>query len=128
MKTIDDVKVDHPQFWQTLDTTADGVPLIVVCFKVGYYEEIPKQVQDAYLKIKEAITLLQKERELIAFNHGNLVLYAPQKTLINPSITQEMIDGFVKAAQTAFPEYNLESHWENGTNGVVGYSVRMKNN
>lgn len=115
-------KIDHPNFWTYLELGSD----VIACFKVGYYEPVPQEVQEAYQRIESAYDSLKAERELIRKWGGNQILYSPSKQLINPLITNEMEIDFQKTAE-ATTGWTCVDKWQNQSNGVMGVSIRLRN-
>lgn len=112
---------DHPGFEYWTDVGA----MWIAVFKVGYYQDPPSEVREAEKRIDAVLEQLSAETSLVRAWHGNLVYYRARSLLVNPEITDEMRQSFIDATLKAAPGWKVNHSWDNASNGVHGFSVRI---
>lgn len=104
--------------------------IIIVCYKVGFYEQPPQEVKDAESRLVEMLSGQQVKSDvsLIRAWNGGVVFHRPRSRLVNPNTTDAMIDEAKADALERFPGYRVASSWRNASNGIEGVSVQLKKN
>jgi hypothetical protein len=99
----------------------------IAVFKVGYYEDIPQNVTDAWKRLCFTLDERAEELALIREWGGNVNRSAPQRRrLVNPPITSEMQEEFINSVRASYPDCRITDSWKNAQNGVVGFSVKFR--
>lgn len=116
MNTVD-IKIDHPNY----NYCTNNLGRHIAVFRLDYYEQVPAEVEAAWIKILHAVNKLDTEKSLIREWGGNITAYAPGSQVVKVELTQEMIDNMVKSVEDA--GYTVCDKWPNSSHGLCGYSI-----